>query len=97
VETGPGRLQPERAAFVRSVAAILGRSGRLEEAAEPVRRRALHLLMKKSGAGAAATPEELGVAARLSGLETEEFEALMDAGGDPIVAGRALARLSKRS
>jgi hypothetical protein len=97
VETERRRLQPERAEFVRSVAAIMGRSGRLEEAAEPVRRRARHLLMKRSGIGAAATAEDLAATARMSGLGADEFAAVMDPAGDPMVAGRALARLSKRS
>lgn len=86
-------LAPERAAYIESVAAILGRSGRLEEAARPVRERVRRLLSARSGLGVEATVEDLRHAALEAGIPLEEAEAcLLD--GEPYSTGKVLARLS---
>jgi hypothetical protein len=90
------RLPPPRSAYVDAVAATLARTGRPDEAAEPVRRRARDLIAQRAGLPPDAGPEELHRAARRLGLTDEEAAAATGAGpaGDAgvLAAGRALAR-----
>jgi hypothetical protein len=89
-------LQPERGAYVESVAAILGRTGPVRESIEPVRLRVRRLLIQRAGLGPDATDDELRVAAGNAGVAPEEIGAALDPLGDPVNAGKALARLSTR-
>jgi len=90
------RLQPDRAAYVESVAAILGRTGPVREAIGPVRARVRRLLITRAGLGLDATDQELKAAAHDAGLDPDDMEAVLDPLGDPVPAGRALAQLSTR-
>jgi len=94
-ETGR-HLQPERGAYVESVAAILGKTGPVRESIEPVRLRVRRLLIQRAGLGPDATDDELRVAAGNAGVTPEEIGAALDPLGDPVNAGKALARLSMR-
>ena len=89
-------LQPERGAYVESVAAILGRTGPVRDSIEPVRRRVRRLLIQRAGLGPDATDDELRDAAGIAGVALEEIGAALDPHGDPVNAGKALARLSMR-
>ncbi|HUO46259.1 MAG TPA: DUF4350 domain-containing protein [Acidimicrobiia bacterium] len=89
------KLPPDRARYVDSVAAILGRTGMIAEAVEPVRHRARRLLARRAGLGHDSDAEQLRSAGREAGLDPDLIEALLDPDGDPIVTGRALATLSK--
>jgi hypothetical protein len=90
------QLQPERGAYVESVAAILGRTGPVRESIEPVRLRVRRLLIQRAGLAPDATDDELRVAAGNAGVAPEEVGAALDPLGDPVKAGKALARLSMR-
>lgn len=90
------KLQPERAAYVESVAAILGRSGPAREAIDPVRARVRRLLANRAGLGPEATKDELRKAAHDAGVDPGDMEAVLDPLGDPVPAGRALAHISAR-
>ena len=90
------KLQPERAAYVESVAAILGRTGPAREAIDPVRARVRRLLANRAGLGPEATEDELRKAAHDAGVDPGDMEAVLDPLGDPVPAGRALAHISAR-
>jgi hypothetical protein len=94
-ETSERQLRPDRAAYLESVAAILGRAGRLNEAIGPVRARARRLLATRAGLGQEAPEDALRRAGEAAGLTTEQIDAVLDDSGDALTAGRALARLSQ--
>ena len=89
------QLRPDRAAYIESVAAILGRTGRLNESIRPVRARARRLLAARAGLVQEAPDDALRRAGESASLTTEEIDAVLDEGGDALLAGRALARLSQ--
>jgi len=89
------RLRPDRAAYIESVAAILGRTRRLNESILPVRNRTRRLLAIRAGLGQEPSDESLRRAGRAANLSDAEIEAVLDEAGDPLAAGRALARLSQ--
>lgn len=95
-EDAERKLQPERAAYVESVAAILGRTGPPHEAIDPVRARVRRLLSNRAGLGPEATEDELRKAAHDAGVDPGDMEAVLDPLGDPVPAGRALAHISAR-
>ena len=90
------KLQPERAAYVESVAAILGRTGPARAAIDPVRARVRRLLANRAGLGPEATEDDLRKAAHDAGVDPGDIEAVLDPLGDPVSAGRALAHISAR-
>ena len=89
------QLRPDRAAYIESVAAILGRTRRLNESIRPVRDRARRLLAAQAGLDREAPDDALRRAGEAANLTTEEIDAVLDETGDPLLAGRALARLSQ--
>jgi hypothetical protein len=88
------QLRPDRAAYIESVAAILGRTRRLNESIGPVRARAKRLLAARAGLTHEASDDALRRAGEAAHLTTEEIEAVLDESGDALTTGRALARLS---
>jgi hypothetical protein len=90
------KLQPERALYVESVAAILGRTKRTEESIKPIRTRFRRILTTRAGLGPNASEEDLRQAAIALGLTMQDVDAALDETGDPVSAGRALAQLSTR-
>ncbi|MEW6477711.1 MAG: DUF4350 domain-containing protein [Actinomycetota bacterium] len=91
-------LPPPRWAYVEAVAGTLARTGRPQEAAEPVRRRARELIARRAGLPPDAGPDDLRTAAARLGLPPDEAAAVLEAGGpagdaEVLAAGRALARL----
>jgi hypothetical protein len=89
------RLRPDRAAYIESVAAMLGRTGRLNESIRPVRARTRRLLATRAGLGQEPSDDALRRAGLAANLSSDEIEAVLDETGDPIAAGRALTRLSQ--
>lgn len=89
------KLRPDRAAYIESVAALLGRTKRLNESVKPIRIRVRRLLAIRAGLGQEPTDDEVRQAGRVANLGDEEIEAVLDETGDPLAAGRALAQLSK--
>lgn len=94
-------LPPPRWAYVDAVAGTLARTGRPQEAVEPVRRRARELIAARTGLPPDAGPDALYGAAIRLGLPPDEAAAAVGAGaaGDDagvLAAGRALARLCGR-
>jgi hypothetical protein len=89
------QLRPDRAAYIESVAAILGRTRRLQESIDPVRARARRLLATRAGLTHGASDDALRRAGEAANLTTEEIDAVLDDTGDPLSTGRALARLSR--
>jgi hypothetical protein len=89
------QLRPDRAAYIESVAAILGRTRRLNESIGPVRARARRLLTAHAGLAQDASDDALRRAGEAAHLTTEEIDAVLDQSSDALVAGRALARLSQ--
>jgi hypothetical protein len=90
------RLQPERAAYVEAVAAILGRTEQIGEAIAPVRARARRLLANRARLGPDASDEDFRRAATEAGIAPEDIEAIIGGSEDVVAAGRVLARLSTR-
>jgi hypothetical protein len=88
------RLRPDRAAYIESVAAMLGRTQRLNESIRPVRARARRLLASRAALAQTPSDDDLRRAGQTANLTDEEIEAVLDETGDPLAAGRALARLS---
>jgi hypothetical protein len=89
------RLRPDRAAYIESVAAMLGRTRRLNESIRPVRARTRRLLATRAGLGQEPSDDALRRAGLAANLSSDEIEAVLDETGDPIAAGRALTRLSQ--
>jgi hypothetical protein len=89
------QLRPDRAAYIESVAAILGRTRRLNESIGPVRARARRLLATRAGLTQEASDDALRRAGEAANLTTEEIDAVLDESGDALITGRALARLSQ--
>ena len=89
------QLRPDRAAYIESVAAILGRTRRLNESIGPVRARARRLLAARAGLTHEASDDALRRAGEAANLTTEEIDAVLDESGDALTAGRALARLGQ--
>jgi hypothetical protein len=87
-------LPPPRRAFVDAQALTLARTGRPQEAAEPVRRAARERIARRAALGPEAGEQQLRAAAEHLGLTPEETDAVLGPGGDVVAAGRALARLS---
>jgi len=87
---------PERAEYVRALAATLARTPAPAQAAEPVREAALARLEALAGGRADRDPDSLRALARRSGLSDAEFDALRAPAADEaavLATGRALARL----
>jgi hypothetical protein len=87
-------LAPARRVYVDSLAAVLARARRPEEAAEPVRERARRLYDEASRPGLSGSDS-----ARALGLSEEEVAAIRgETSGTAgvLAAGRALARLERR-
>jgi hypothetical protein len=89
------QLRPDRATYIESVAAILGRTRRLNESIGPVRARARRLLASRAGLTQAAPDDALRRAGEAANLTTEQIDAVLDESGDALTTGRALARLSQ--
>jgi hypothetical protein len=90
------KLQPERALYVESVAAILGRTMNIEDSIKPIRARFRRLLSTKAGLGPNPSDDELKSAAEALGLTATDVNAALDDTGDPVLAGKALSQLSSR-
>ncbi len=89
------QLRPDRAAYIESVAAILGRTRRLNESIRPIRARARRLLAARAGLTQEASDDAFRRAGEAANLTTDEVEAVLDESGDAVATGRALARLSQ--
>jgi hypothetical protein len=87
-------LPPPRRDYVESLAAVLGRTKRPAEAVEPVRAEVRARLARAAGHREEPDDAELRRVAAGLGLAEDEIEAALGA-GDPLAAGRALARLSE--
>jgi hypothetical protein len=90
------KLQPERALYVESVAAILGRTMNIEDSIKPIRARFRRLLSTRAGLGPNPLDHDLRDAATALGLTAAEVNAALDDTGDPVLAGKALSQLSTR-
>jgi hypothetical protein len=86
-------LPPPRRDYVESLAAVLARTKRPADAAEPVRAEARARIARRSGLGADPNEDELREAGRRLGLGDAELAAVLGRGGDVVSAGRALVRL----
>jgi hypothetical protein len=87
-------LPPPRRRFVDAQALTLARTGRPQEAAEPVRSAARERIARRAALGPEAGEPQMRAAAEHLGLAPEEIEAVLGRNPDVIAAGRALARLS---
>jgi hypothetical protein len=85
-------LPPPRREYVESLAAVLARTTRPGDAAEPVRAEVRARIARRAGLGGEPEERELREAARRLGLSEPELAAVFGP-GDVIAAGRALARL----
>jgi hypothetical protein len=86
-------LPPPRRAYVDSVAGILARARRPDEALEPVRAETVARIARRAGLPEGATLEQVEAAARRLGLPDAEIDAMLGrpGTGDPVLtAGRAL-------
>ena len=92
-------LAPRRRAYVDALAATLARTGRVAEAAEPVRARARLLVAQRAGLPGDAPDDLIRPAALRLGLPADEAEALVGIRDGPgvLAAGRALARLEQQT
>jgi hypothetical protein len=86
-------LPPPRRDYVESLAAVLARTKRPAEAAEPVRAEVRARIARRAGLGGEPNDRELREAGRRLGLAETELAAVIDRGGDVVSAGRALVRL----
>jgi hypothetical protein len=86
-------LAPPRRAYVDSLAGIVARAKRPEEALEPVRAETIARVARRSGLPEGVSVEALEVAARRLGLTDAEINAMLsrpDSGDEVLLAGRAL-------
>lgn len=86
-------LPPPRRDYVESLAAVLARTGRPQEAVEPVRAEARRRIARRAGLGGDASEADLHGAGRRLGLDEAELNAVLGADGDVVAAGRTLVRL----
>jgi hypothetical protein len=94
------QLPPARWEYVESLAGILERSRRREEAIRPLRARLGRVIAERVGLGQAPSDAELGAAARLLGVPEGEAGALSRPAAtdaDVVALGRALVRVSRQS
>lgn len=100
---GPPELEsrepaPARRAYVDSLAGIMARAKRPDEALEPVRAEARARLARRTGLPPDVPPQTLEAAARRGGLPEAEIDAMLgrSGGGDQILAaGRALVHAGR--
>lgn len=85
-------LPPPRREYVESLAALLARTARPGDAAEPVRAEVRARIAARAGLDPAPGDGALREAGRRLGLTDPELTAVLD-GGDVVTAGRTLARL----
>jgi len=91
-------LPPPRREYVDSLAAVLARTKRPDEALEPVRAAARTRLARRAGLTADADADTLARAAARFGLPDDEIRAVLGGGGSGpniLAAGSALARLEQ--
>jgi hypothetical protein len=91
-------LPPPRREYVDSLAAVLLRGRRRDEAVEPVRREARRILLARAALPSDAPDAELEAAARRFGLPADEAAALLQPArtdADVLSVGRALARIGE--
>jgi hypothetical protein len=89
-------LPPPRRVYVESLAAVLGRTKRLDEAVEPVRAEAKRRLARRAELASTEDVEALQAAGRRAGLTDEELSSILAGRGGKagvLAAGRALAKL----
>ena len=85
-------LPPPRREYVESLAAVLARTKRPGDAAEPVRAEARARIGARAGLDSEPDEEALRKAGLRLGLSEAELTAVLE-GGDVVAAGRTLARL----
>ena len=88
-------LPPPRRAYLEALTTTLARTKRRDEVVAPVRAAARSQIARRVGLESDAAPAALEGAARALGLTDEEIAAVMR-DGDPLAAGRALAKLGGR-
>ena len=91
-------LPPPRRAYVDSLAGIMARARRPDEALEPVRAETKARLARRVGLPPDAAPEALEAAARRLGLPAAEIDAMLGrpgAGDRILAAGRALVHAGR--
>jgi hypothetical protein len=86
-------LPPPRREYVESLAAVLARTKRPGDAAEPVRAEARARIAVRAGLDSEPGDGALREAGRSLGLTEPELNAVLGAGGDVVAAGRTLVRL----
>jgi len=89
-------LPPPRRVYVESLAAVLARTKRPDEATAPVRAEGRRLLKLRAPPGSGDDEDALRAAGRRAGLSDDEVDALLDAvpgNAGLLPAGRALAKL----
>ena len=91
-------LPPPRRVYVDSLAGVVARAKRPDEALEPVRREAKARLARRAGLADDAAPDALEAAARRVGLPEAEIDAMLGrpgSGDRVLAAGRALVHAGK--
>ncbi len=91
-------LPPPRREYVDSLAAVLLRGRRRDEAVEPVRREARRAVLARAALPADAPDADLEAAARRLGIPDDEAKALLHPArtdADVLSVGRALARMGE--
>jgi len=91
-------MPPPRREYVDSLASVLLRGGRRDEAVEPVRREARRALLARAALPSDAADADLEAAARRFGLPDDEARALLQparSDADVLSVGRALARMGE--
>jgi hypothetical protein len=91
-------LPPPRRAYVDSVAGLLERTRRRDEAVEPVRRAAREAVLRRTGLPPDADDDAVRAAAGRLGLGESEAAALVDPArtdADVLAVGRVLARIGQ--
>ena len=94
------QLPPPRWEYVESLAGILERSRRREDAIRPLRTRLGRVLAERAGLGQSPSDAEIAAAARLLGLTEEEAGALSRpalSDADVVSLGRALVLVARES
>jgi Domain of unknown function (DUF4350) len=91
-------LSPPRREYVDSLAGVLLRGRRRDEAVEPVRREARRVLLARAALPSDAADADLEAAARRLGMPDDEAKALLQPArtdADVLSIGRALARIGE--